>query len=508
MDYSQCSLAYSDISQTLTKQLPKTVKQSNGIYFTPPECVITNIKLLEPYLSLQQYNTILEPSCGSCEYITTLNKLYPGKYKIHGIEFNDVIFQAIQHIANDNTQLYNMDYLTYKPTIKYDLIIGNPPYYVLKKSQVNTYYYKYFTGRPNIFILFIIKSLELLNDNGILSFVLPKSFLNCLYYNNTRQHINDNFKILNIVECSNDNNKYIETEQDTIILIIQKQINTLPGSINNKIHNSQYILYTNNMITDTTAITALTDTTAITAITDNNDIIELSKSSNIYCIFTTHINNIKIKDLYKNSKSLAMLGFKVSVGTVVWNQCKTILTDDSNSTRLIYSSDIINNNLSIKKYSNITKKNYINKPGLTKPIIVINRGYGVGQYKLDFCLININSNVNENLNLSQNTQNPQNTIKQYLIENHLICIEYTGLGLGLGLGLDLHTQSTTQAHNNDNDNDNHNDNDNILLQIYNKIILSLQDARTLSFINLYFGNNAINTTELLHILPIYQDINV
>ena len=94
MDYSQCSLAYSDISQTLTKQLPKTVKQSNGIYFTPPECVITNIKLLEPYVSLQQYNTILEPSCGSCEYITTLNKLYPGKYKIHGIEFNDVIFQS------------------------------------------------------------------------------------------------------------------------------------------------------------------------------------------------------------------------------------------------------------------------------------------------------------------------------------------------------------------------------------------------------------------------------
>ena len=229
-------------------------------------------------------------------------------------------------------------------------------------------------------------------------------------------------------------------------------------------------------------ITDTADTAADTA-----DIIQLPES-NIYCIFTTCINNIKIKELYKNSKSLAMLGFKVSVGAVVWNQCKTILTDDINATRLIYSSDIINNNLSIKKYSNTSKKNYINKPGLTKPIIVINRGYGVGQYKLDFCLININAN--ENLNLSQN---PQNTLKQYLIENHLICIEYTGTELS------LNTQATTQTHNNYNNN---------LLQIYNKIILSLQDARTLSFINLYFGNNAINTMELLHILPIYQDINI
>ena len=36
------------------------------------------------------------------------------------------------------------------------------------------------------------------------------------------------------------------------------------------------------------------------------------------------------------------MGFKVSVGNVVWNQHKKILTDDSSKTRLIYSSDIVN----------------------------------------------------------------------------------------------------------------------------------------------------------------------
>ena len=50
------------------------------------------------------------------------------------------------------------------------------------------------------------------------------------------------------------------------------------------------------------------------------------------------------------------LNFNVNVGNIVWNQCKKDLTDNNNKTLLIYSSDIKNNKLSIKKYSNNEKK--------------------------------------------------------------------------------------------------------------------------------------------------------
>ena len=56
--------------------------------------------------------------------------------------------------------------------------------------------------------------------NGVLSFVLPKSFLNCLYYNKTRELLNKQCLILDIQECNDD---YIETKQDTIILTLQKK---------------------------------------------------------------------------------------------------------------------------------------------------------------------------------------------------------------------------------------------------------------------------------------------
>ena len=71
--------------------------------------------------------------------------------------------------------------MTYNTDEKFNIIIGNPPYFVMKKSNVESKYNSYFSGRPNIFVLFIIKSLELLENNGILAFVPQQRFLNCLY---------------------------------------------------------------------------------------------------------------------------------------------------------------------------------------------------------------------------------------------------------------------------------------------------------------------------------------
>ena len=173
-----------------------------------------------------------------------------------------------------------------------------------------------------------------------------------------------------------------------------------------------------------------------------------------YIVFSFEENIIKLKELYDNSKSLDELGFKVSVGNVVWNQCKDILTEDDTKTRLIYSSDIQKDEIILKKYPNTEKKNYINKLGITKPMIVINRGYGVGKYKFEYCLIN--------------------QPKEYLIENHLICIEYKE---------DLSQEQS--------------------LELYKKLLNSFKNRKTIEFIKLYFGNNAINTTELNYLLPIY-----
>ena len=403
-------MEYSELSNKLRKKINKEDKKKEGIFFTPPITINNTLKLLEPYF--KNIKTVLEPSCGSCEYIYALNRCF-NNLDITGVEHNNIIFESIKDLDFDNVNLINNDYLKLFPNNdkKYDLIIGNPPYFVVKKEDVLPEYYDFFDGRPNIFILFIIKSLRLLSAGGILSFILPNNFLNCLYYNKTREYISKNFKILNIEHC---NDNYIDTKQNTIVMIIQ-------NNKNNK-SNKHFVLEINN-----------------------------------YTVFGCKNTVSKLKTFYKNSTTLSQLGFTVNVGSIVWNQCKDILTQDSSKTLLIYSSDIKSNELVVKKYSNIEKKNYINKPGKKEPMLLINRGYGVGKYNFDYLLVE--GDV------------------EYLVENHLITVKL----------------NDTESYSKDE-----------LIQKYNNIIMSLKNDKTKNFIEMYFGNNAINTSELSHILPIYN----
>ena len=443
---------YSDLSKEISKLINKKDKKNEGIFFTPPSIIVKTFKILEPYM--KDIKTILEPSCGSCEYIDSLNKKYKNTFeKIVGIEMNTIIYDKIKDLFNtnnnnnnnnnNNIQIIKDDFLKYgnETTNLYDLILGNPPFYVMKMAELKERYEElqsycdYFSGRPNIFILFIIKSLELLKENtGILSFVLPKNFLNCLYYDKLRSYIYKKFTIIDIVDCYED--KFIGTEQDTVLFVV---LNRIPY---------EGIVYESE--------------------TNKNDKYVFKKVEK-YTIFNTVDNIKKLTKLYENGKTLKQLNFNVSVGNVVWNQCKTILINEADFNkekkkdvntvaRLIYNSDITNNKLEFKNFKNDTKKHFIKKKGYSDIILVINRGYGKGDYNFNYCLIDINNS--------------------YLIENHLICIKYCSKQ-------DTEKEKET------------------VRKMYKKIIDSLKSDKTKEFVKLYFCNNAINTTELYNILPIY-----
>ena len=433
-------LKYSNLSVELTGKLDKETKKNNGIFFTPPDRVKKNLKFLKPYFESGDIKEVLEPSCGSGEYITCLKKMRKKldsdkKFKITAIEYNKDIYNGIKdQLSSKSTKVINDDYLQFKPPIKYDLIIGNPPYYVIKKNEIDIGTYHYFSGRPNIFLLFIQKSLNYLNDNGILSFILPKNFLNCGYYRFLREHILKKFKILAIHEC---NEKYIETGQDTIMMIIQ---NSARKSKETDDIETKQKYRTLNL--------------------ENNE--EYFINRRCEWVFLTNRNRQKIKKLYENSTSLHELGFNVRVGRLVWNQNKEILTDDNTRTRLIYSSDIKDGKLITQEYKNPEKKNYIKQKGIQDMILLVNRGYGKGTYSFNYCLLDVEF--------------------EYLIENHLICIEYRGIDKN------KNTKKLKRSE---------------LLKKYKAIIKSFEDTRTKQFVECYFGNNAINTSELNYYLPIY-----
>lgn len=398
---------FSDLSIKITKELSKEVKKNEGIYFTPHETIEFIINIIKPLFNDYKSINILENSCGSGEFIINLIKNFTN-INIIGIEKNKYIYNKIQHFSNDFIKILNEDFIEYDNDNTFNLIIGNPPFCVIDKKYIHKDYYNYFDGRPNTFIIFLLKSLKLLKDNGIIAYILPKSFLNCLYYNKTRKLIIENYSILHL---SFANDKYLETTQETIILIIQ----------NKKGINDDYYIKKDDII-----------------------------------IFNTKENIKNIKEIYENSTNLYNLKFSAKIGSVVWNENKDLLTDDNSKTRLIYNTDIKNNQLIIKEYKNNSKKNYINKLGYNEPLLVINRGNGNSSYKFEYSLINIK--------------------EEYLIENHLIIIKYN--------------EEITKEN---------------LIDKYEKIIKSFENPKTKEFIKIFFGNNAINIKELLYLLPIIDN---
>jgi len=337
---------FSPLTLEITKSFTKTEKKEFGIFISPRSIIERLNNAVLDYLGekVSSIKRILEPSCGTCEIVNYCDNCYTD-VTIHAIEYNDKIYDKIKDLTFKNTvSLTKSDFLTFHSPSNYDLIIGNPPYFVCKKSDVPKEYEEYIHGRPNIFGLFIIHSLYMLKPDGILAFIVPKSFLNSLYYSQIRNYIKNTCTIIKIDDYS-DLNDFIDTEQSTFGLIIQKNITPIVATECN-----YSMLFNGNFI------------------------------------FTD--DSIKLKELFEGSTTLEKMGLKSRTGQIVWNEHKEELTDDNEETILIYNSNISNDNkFVVKEFKNDEKKQYINKDGRIDPVLVVNRGNGNSAYKLNYTLI-------------------------------------------------------------------------------------------------------------------------
>ena len=313
--------------------LSKDERHGQGIYFTPRAVREKLFSVLDKH-SVQPMH-ILEPCFGSGEFIHDSLKKYPTA-KIVGVEKNTELFESFgKHLKVDAR---NQDYLIYKADRRADLIIGNPPYFVVKEKTYGGVAVA--TGRGNIFALFIYKAIsEDLADGGILAFILPTSFYNCTYYQPCRDYLIKNTEILHLENL--EKGGFYGTAQDTMLLVLRKVTSS----------SKQFVFRMDGRV------------------------------------YITPFYK-ELQQLVAGALTLKSLGLTVKTGEIVWNQYKDVL-DDVTGTLVIYSANIVEGNRIEMDGLGGQKKQYIRSftgPPTKGPAIVVPRGYG-NNYKFMYAVI-------------------------------------------------------------------------------------------------------------------------
>ena len=300
-----------------------------GQYFTPKSIRDLLLKELINISEKKDNVKILDPACGSGEFLLSSREYFKNA-EMHGFDIDESLVSISKKLIN-NADIKCLDTLKldiYK-SIKYDYVIGNPPYFEFKLDKEQKSRFKdIINGRVNIFSLFIKIGLELLNDDGYLAYVVPPSMNNGAFFSKLREYIinNSSIEYLHIVDGSD--NFYMANQK--VMLLILKKTNIKK--------NKKYIF-----------------------------------SKNDITIFTE--DKLFLNKAYKDTISLKEIGYSVKTGSVAWNKYKENLTESKNNTiPLIYSSNIVNGEIVIPNKRKLQYiKNISNDLIIKEEVIAVNR---------------------------------------------------------------------------------------------------------------------------------------
>lgn len=124
------------------------------------------------------------------------------------------------------------DGLTVRESIAlYDVVACNPPYRKLKSEEVQRYavqYQEVIEGQPNIYGLFIERSLRLTRPGGHVGLLTPTSYLSGQYFSKLRTSILSRSDVLQIDMLSNRSAMFLDVEQETTVTTLRPHFEMTP----------------------------------------------------------------------------------------------------------------------------------------------------------------------------------------------------------------------------------------------------------------------------------------
>lgn len=182
-------------------------RKATGSYYTPTAVVqkLCN-KIFEPGFLSEK--SVLDPCCGTGNFILHL----PEEISYHNVYGNDIdaisariarINYALKYLVFDKetiqTHITIGDYLKFGSDLKYDFIIGNPPWgYEYSDREKSLLVQKYRSANGSSiesYDIFVEQAINNLKQDGELAYILPEAVLNVKAHMQIRQVILENSSI-------------------------------------------------------------------------------------------------------------------------------------------------------------------------------------------------------------------------------------------------------------------------------------------------------------------------
>jgi adenine-specific DNA-methyltransferase len=165
----------------------ENTKHKYGQYFTPE--LIANFMVELADISLN--SKVLEPSCGEGVFLEILQS--KGFKNLTAYEIDRELGQNHEFVKYES-------FVSAKINENFDLIIGNPPYIRWKNLEdelkqelaKSRLWNSYFNSLCDYLYIFILKSIELLNENGQLIFICPEYWMNTTHSIGLRNYMVEN----------------------------------------------------------------------------------------------------------------------------------------------------------------------------------------------------------------------------------------------------------------------------------------------------------------------------
>ena len=204
--------------------IPNSDKKLNGAFFTPVDIVDFIVKEVSPQVS----DKCVDPSCGSGAFLIGLVEYFKKKYNksiklivqdnIYGYDLlpynikRAKILLTLYALINKESleekdfNLFCQNSLTKKIDLRFNVVVGNPPYikfqdldnhtrdYLLKNFKTTT------KGTFNTYFSFFELGYFLLNKNGRMGYITPNNFFTSLAGQPLREFFKENKSIYKIID--------------------------------------------------------------------------------------------------------------------------------------------------------------------------------------------------------------------------------------------------------------------------------------------------------------------